>query len=341
MRAALTGANGFLGTYISYYLLKNGHEVVGLRREESSLEMSRKIFELLNELENSSVDFGHISWVIGDVTDPYSLENLLEGITVVFHTAAVVSFEKKLGDELMLVNVDGTANVVNAACAKGVKKLVLASSVAALTNIDNQPVVNESFHNTTFYRFENLYGESKYRAEMEAWRGMAEGLEVVALNPSVIIGAWKFENSSVAMFKSVNKGLSFYPSGIGSFVDVRDVASAMINAAESDGLSGERFIISGASLPFKDFLQNIAVHLGVKKPSIKAGKVLSVWVARMMQLTSALMGKSAPFTPAMARAANRQFSYNTTKSQEQLGITYRPIQDTIKWTADFFLKTSS
>lgn len=341
MRAALTGANGFLGTYISYYLLKNGHEVVGLRRDDSSMEMSKKIFQLLNEMESSSVDFNHISWVIGDVTDPYSLENLMENVAVVFHTAAMVSFETKLGDDLMLVNVDGTANVVNAACAKGVEKLVLASSVAALTNIDNQPVVDESFHNTTFYRFENLYGESKYRAEMEAWRGMAEGLEVVALNPSVIIGAWKFENSSVAMFKSVNKGLSFYPSGIGSFVDVRDVAAAMITAAESSGLSGERFIISGASLPFKEFLQTIAANLGVKKPSIRAGKGLSVWVARIMQIMSALKGKSAPLTPAMARAANRQFSYDTSKSQERLSIKYRPIQETIKWTADFFLKTSS
>lgn len=339
--AAITGATGFLGTYLSYYLLQAGYEIKALKRETSSLLWSQKVFAYLNQEANQPVDFAEINWMDGDILDGFAMESLCADCDVLFHTAALVSFDAKDLNRMMQTNVDGTACVVDAALRAGLPKMVMASSVAALANPDNKKVLDESFQNSTFYRFETGYGESKYRAEMEVWRGMGEGLSVSVVNPSVILGAWRFVDSSVSMFEKVAQGLSLYPAGMGSFVDVRDVSAIMLQLAQREDLNGERYVLCGESLPFKDFLGQIARLLGKKPPSIKAGLALSLLYGYINLFAARLKGKSPQVTPALARAGNRHITFNTQKIEETLNFSFRPLDDTLKWTSAFYKSLNS
>lgn len=336
MNAAITGATGFIGTYLSYYLLSNGYKVIALKRDTSSIEMSLKVFKHLNDLEGKSISFNDIEWVNGDLFDADSLDELTSKCDVCFHAAAMVSFNNKLADEMMKINVEGTTQVVNACVQNQVKKLVMISSVAALPNQNDKPVIDETFQTTTFFKFESAYGISKYRAEMEAWRAHGEGTDVYVVNPTVVLGAWRFKASSVQMFNAVDKGMPFYSKGTGSFVDARDVAQMTISLSENEANANKRFILCGGSLSYKDFLQQIAQLINAKKPSIGVGKNLSVFIATIWQLLGKITGKSAPLTPAMARAANRHFTYNTQKVQKATGLAFMPVDKTIKWTASFY-----
>ncbi len=331
----LTGANGFAGTYISYKLLQNGFRVIALKRENSDLSTSKTIFNYLNSKFKLSVDFEQIKWEIGDTLDPLSIIAASKECDLVVHTAASVSFQKNERQHILHNNIDGTANVVNAAIENGIERVIQLSSVAALPNPDKKSELDEGFLNSTFFEFETTYGESKYRSEMELWRGSGEGLKVTALNPGIIIGPWRFTGSSVEMFKSVYNGLPFYSSGLTGIVSVEDVANAVLASIENEKSIGQRIILVGENLSYKQFLFEIADALGKKRPSIKAGKSLSEVVAVFSEFWASITGTKAFITREMAQSANRTTYFNNTKSKEILGLQYKSISEAIVETAEF------
>ena len=199
------------------------------------------------------------------------------------HTAASVSFQPKEREVILKNNIEGTAHIVDACIEQGITQLVHLSSVGGLPNPDKKEELNESFLDSTFFEFETTYGESKYRSEMEVWRGLGEGLTVTVLNPGIILGAWRFVNSSTQMFRSMYNGLPFYSNGLTGFVDVRDVAKAAVLSLTNALTKGNRYILVSDNLSYKDFLWRVSDALGVKRPRMAAGKTLSYLVGLLAE----------------------------------------------------------
>ena len=162
-----------------------------------------------------------------EVLDVVSLEDAMEGVSAVIHAAAIVSFDQKDRNRMYQVNVEGTANVVNCAIESGVTRMIHVSSVAALGRTTKAGVVTEEKkweENSS----NTHYAISKHHAEMHVYRGFAEGLEGVVINPSTILGYGDWHQSSCAIFKNAYKGFAWYTKGINGFVGVEDVAEATV-----------------------------------------------------------------------------------------------------------------
>lgn len=334
-RIFVTGGSGFAGTYICYLLLEQGYQVSALKRHTSNLSTPQLVFKTLNEQRNQNLAIEQIDWKVGDILDPNSLIEASSNCDVMVHTAASVSFQPKERDLILNININGTSNVVTACLENDIKRIIHISSVGGLPNPDKKESLDEGFLNSTFFQFETTYGESKYRSEMEVWKGLGEGLDVTILNPGIILGAWKCSGSSIEMFKTVNNGLPFYSGGLTGFVDVEDVANAVLKALELETSIGNRFILVSENWTYKKLIFVIAEALNKKKPSIKANLKLSEFVALIAEAWASLTGKKAFITRELAQSANRKTSFINDKAKKELNIEFTPVSDSVKKTAAF------
>jgi dihydroflavonol-4-reductase len=318
----LTGASGFLGSYLLRALVRRGYQVRALKRKSSPLHL---VQDILNQVE----------WVDGDINDFASLEEALEGIEDVYHAAALVSFDSKDKAEMLKVNFQGTENIVNIAQEKGIRKFLYVSSIAALGRKENVKVINEEaqWENN---KYNTDYAISKFKGECEVWRAIQEGLSAVIVNPSMIMGAGYWHAGTAKMFKQIDKGLMFYPQGGTGFVDVRDVAEASIKLMESD-VVGERFILNAENLFFKDVFDQIAQVLQKKPPFLKAGKGLIDLMWRLDSIKSTLLGISPVLTKELARNMQLYFEYDNSKIKKELNFQFIPIRQTIAETGLSYL----
>ncbi|MFQ5445714.1 MAG: NAD-dependent epimerase/dehydratase family protein, partial [Saprospiraceae bacterium] len=315
--------------YLLRYLLKHGRKKVrALRRKTSSMA-------LVQEVKNQ------VEWVDGDLLDILALEEAMEGVQQVYHTAAVVSFQGADGRRMIKVNQQGTANVVNLALEMGVEKLVHVSSIAAIGRDKGQQHIDE----TTKWQpagENSQYGISKHLAEMEVWRGIAEGLPAAIVNPSNVLGSgfWRGRTTTGQLFYKIWKGLKFLPQGATGFVDVRDVALFSVSLMES-GITGERYILNGENLPYATVFSEIAKVLNVPPPSIPVNAFLRETVWRAAWLFSKLSGQAPFITKEIVRASARNYYYDAGKSLRAIpGFCYTPISQTIEQTGRQFLEST-
>lgn len=312
----VSGGTGFLGSYLLRYLVHYGYKNIrAIRRSSSDLSL---IGEAARKIE----------WLEGDLLDPLFLEEAMAGAQRVYHCAAVVSFDPRDRKKMMAVNVAGTTNIVNAALYLGVDKFVHVSSISALGKKKNQAEVDEKT-NWVRDKSNSNYAISKYLSEQEVWRGMAEGLKVAVVNPSVILGSGRWDDGPLKLFKLVWNNFPFYTQGGTGFVDVRDVARFMIQLMESE-YSAERYILNADNLSFKQLLHNISEHLGKKPPRLSAPPIIQQLVWRWEWLRARLFGGTPIITRETAAAAKRSFRYLNHKSKAAFDFEYIPIGQTIR-----------
>lgn len=324
MKVLITGASGFLGSYLAKKLLTLNYEVHALKRTNSDLS-------LLGEAA------AQITWIEGDITDIASLEAAMNGIDHVYHAAALLTFGGGSFNKMLKINVEGTANVVNVALSQGVKKLLYVSSITALGKSKNNSPIDET-GDWEASPMESDYGHTKYLGELEVWRGIAEGLDAVIINPSTILGAGKWEEGSIQIIHQVAKGVPFYPTGSTGFVDVRDVVATAIQLMEKPGTSGERFVINGYNVTFKNLMTHIAKALGQKPPTIPVTnfwKAISIGYDKMRSL---LTGSEPIITREVLSISSHPYTYNDDKVRA-LGITYLPLEKTIADSVAAYLKS--
>ncbi len=313
----ITGGSGFLGSYIIKQLIEKGYTVRAIRRSNNLPFWISK--EILDAVE----------WVEGDVLDVVALQDAMEGVDTIIHSAAVVSFAKKDRKDMYHINVEGTANVVNMALEKNVRRLIHISSVAALGRTTEGGHVNEE-KKWEESKANTHYGKSKFKAELQVWRGMSEGLEAVILNPSTILGYGDWHSSSCAIFRQANDGFKWYTPGINGFVDVEDVAKAAIQLMEST-INEERFIISGDTWPFKKLQDTIADGFGKKRPQKQTTPFLMAIAWRLEKIKSFFTGKKPLLTKESARVAQSQTWFENDKILKALpGFVFMPLDETIK-----------
>lgn len=327
------GGTGLVGSHLLLELLSEGEKVKVLSRASSLRHQVLKTFEYYTD--QSEEYFNNIEWIEGDITNYQSVERALEGVEKVYHCAALVSFAKKK-DLLFRTNVDGTANVVNACLGRRDVKLCFVSSIAALGQSEaNEEITEAHMWKPNIKR--SLYSISKFKSEMEVWRGIEEGLEAVIINPSVIIGPGSWKSSSSAFFPLVYKGLKFYTSGRTGFVDVRDVAKAMVLLMNSP-LKNDRFIVSATNLSFKELFFKIAHALKVKPPKYEASPVILSIASKLDALKSAITFTERKISNDTISAAISHNHYNNVKLCSALGFKYRSFDQTINSCASLYLK---
>lgn len=323
----VTGATGFIGAYLLHALIRQGYtNVRAIRRPSSSMALVADVAD-------------KVQWFEADLLDVADLGEAMKGVRRVFHVAAVVSFSARHRQKMKLVNVEGTANVVNLALAEGVEKLVHVSSIAALGRPRDGGLIDEN----TPWRPETVtshYGLTKHLAEMEVWRGLAEGLNAAVVNPANVLGSgfWRERTGTAQVFYHIYRGLKFYPLGANAFVDVRDVVRFMIRLMESER-SGERFILAAENLPFKAVFDSIARHLGVPPPSIPVTPLLRELAWRGAWLWSKISGQPQFITRENVRLSAATYRYDNSRSLACFpDFAYTPIETTIRQTAAQFLQ---
>jgi dihydroflavonol-4-reductase len=322
----ITGGTGFLGAYIIKHLLEKGYSVRAIRR--SNILPSFISREILEKVE----------WVDGDVLDVVALQDAMEGVATVIHSAAIVSFVRKERKEMYHVNVEGTANVVNIALEKNVPHLVYISSVAALGRKTDGTRVNEE-KKWEENRINTHYARSKYKAELEIWRGIGEGLHAVILNPSTIMGYGDWNKSSCVIFKNSYNEFNWYSTGVNGFVDVEDVARATVLLMES-GITEQRFIVNGDNWSFQKLLDTIADGFGKKHPSRKVTPFLSAIAWRLEKILSVLTGKKRVLTKENARIALSKTYFENDKILKALpGFTFTELSESIQKACEKYKTT--
>lgn len=322
----VTGGTGLVGAHLLFELVQKHDAVKALFRSEKRRDHVLDIFKFYSNEADSL--FKKIEWLQGDLLDLSTLEEGMKGADLIFHCAALVSFNPGDRDKLLLINERGTANVVNIALESGVKKLAYVSSVAALGRADGARVIDESAVWKNGPENSN-YSISKYAAEREVWRGVEEGLPAVIINPSIIFGPGYWNEGSSKIFSSIANGFSFYSEGINGFVDVRDVVKAFVQLAESS-IQNERFILCAENESYKVVFSKIAESLGVKAPHRKTPGWLASIVWRVFAVRRILTGKAPLVTKETARTSQQEVRYSNEKIKKALDFNFRPLGRSIQ-----------
>ncbi len=269
-----------------------------------------------------------VQWVEGDVLDVMALADAMHGIDIVIHSAAVVSFNKSDRNHMYQINIQGTANVVNVAIEQKVRRLVYISSVAALGRSKNSTVVDENAK-WEDSKANTHYAITKHKAELEVWRGFAEGLEGVILNPATIIGYGNWSTGSSAIFKSAYNEFSWYTNGVNGFTDVEDVAKAAVELMKSN-ITEQRFIVCNDNWSFKKLFDTMADAFGKKRPHREATPFLGAIAWRIEKLKSFFSRQKPLVTRETAKLAQTQTIFDNTKLPKTLPqFKYTPLANTI------------
>jgi dihydroflavonol-4-reductase len=321
----VTGGTGFIGSYIIKNLIEKGYRVRAIRR-------SNKLpFYIPSHILNK------VEWVEGDILDVVSLGDAMQGVDAVLHSAAIVSFSKKERRQMYHVNVEGTANVVNAAVENSIKRFLHVSSVAALgrttkaESVTEQKKWEENKSNTH-------YAISKHHAELNVWRGFAEGLEGVIINPSTVLGYGDWHQSSCAIFKNAFKEFPWYTKGINGFVGVEDIAEAAVQLLLSD-ITQKRFIVNSGNWSFQQLFNTIADGFNKKHPNKEASKAMGEIAWRLEKLKATLTGKKALLTRETAKIAHSKTSFDNNALLKALpGFSFTPLEEVVKNSCKKYLE---
>jgi dihydroflavonol-4-reductase len=334
----ITGATGLVGSHLVRHYRAAGWPVIALKRPGSG-------YGLLTDIARE------LTWVEGDILDIPSLEaavppGLDGGGFDLIHAAALVSFLPEDRSLMERVNVEGTANVVNVCLKKGVRKLGFISSVAALGRPSVRTATNDARLIDESQKWEespenSFYAKTKYRAELEVWRGVAEGLIAEIVCPSIVLGVGDATRSSSQLIQYAADGKRFYPAGLCNYVDVLDVADALFRLMQrpvgpADMERSHRYILNAGTIPYRALLSDIADALGVRPPSIRVSPGLARLAWPLEAVRAWLTGSRPLVTQETARSASGTFRFDGQKITRTLDFQYRPFADTLRRVASAY-----
>jgi len=330
----VTGATGLVGGHLLWHLLQQNITVTAIKRTTSNLEPLRKIFSFYTP--HADAFLRRIHWRIADVCDKKSISDALEGAEIVYHCAAMVSLSNS-GDELITTNINGTANIVNAALRNNVKRFCFVSSIAACGHTIGEELIDET---TEIGDIQNRssYSRSKYYSEQEVWKGIQAGLNAVIVNPGVILGFSGTNKGSSELFSRVRKGLPFYTLGGSGYVDVQDVVKIMIELTNSS-IAAERYILVAENCSNKDILSWMADGYGKKKPGICINKKTLLAIGNISEVFGKIFGYTPTLDRSIARSASNRAYYSNSKITNHLNYPFKPIEKCIQEICKFEIKT--
>lgn len=325
-----------VGSHLLLDLLRSEQRVRAIYRNKKKLATVKNVFSYSTSEEEAEKLFSKIEWIKADITDVPSLEAAFEGVNLVYHCAALVSFDSSRDLELRKTNIEGTANIVNFCIKNSIEKLCFVSSIATLDKRPGKKTISE----TSFWNKEvdqNMYSITKYGAEMEVWRASQEGVPVVIVNPGVIIGPGFWNEGSGKIFSEVQKGLKYYFTKTTGFVGVQDVVRAMQELMRSE-FENEQFVLVSENLSFRDVFQATAKNLGKPAPSkkLKPWMIFTGWL--WQEISGVFSKKEKQLESSSSKSLFEASFYSSEKIQEHLGFQFEPIGKVIARTAEAYKK---
>jgi dihydroflavonol-4-reductase len=323
----VTGGTGFLGEHVVAELLRHGHTVRAMARTGSPV---------LEELGAEVIR--------GDVVgDREILAGAVAGTGAVFHLAGVVSRDPDEGQRMMRTHVDGTRAVLEAMAAARVPRMILASTSGTVAVSDRDEVLDE----TAGYAEEIVaawpYYVSKIYQERLAFQlGRDLGIDVVAVNPSLLLGPGDRRLSSTGDVRRFLQRrhsifLATVPRGGINFVDVRDAAAATVAALER-GRPGERYLLGGPNWTMEEFFGRLSRAANVRGPWLKLPSALdglSRRAASAVEHAYRARGKEPPIDRISVEMSEHYWWFDSAKAERELGFEARDPGLTLHDTIDY------
>jgi dihydroflavonol-4-reductase len=309
----VTGATGFLGEHLCRVLVERGHVVRGLARTRSAI----------------LADLG-VEHIRGDVLAGPELDRALEGADGVFHLAGAVSRDPDDAQRMMRLHVDGTRRVLERMAAAGVKRMVLASTSGVLGVSKDEEILDERApYAEEIVAGWPYYASKIYQERLAFEHGARLGLEVVAVNPSLLLGPGDRRLSSTGdVRKFLKKQIPTIPDGGVSFVDARDAAIATANAMEQ-GRPGERYLLGGPNWTTKEFFARLGRIANIAPPRMKLPPKLAKWSAGLLEELYRWRGKEPPIERISVEMAEHFWWIDSAKAARELGFEARDPQLTL------------
>lgn len=321
----VTGASGLLGGNLAITLLQQGHEVRATRRAGSRVR---------------HLDAFPIQWVEADLGDPGRLCAAFNGAQAVFHCAAAVTVARDPTPEVIATNVTGTRNVLDAARAVGVERVVHCSSVVAVgLSTDGQPCDERAPFNLIERGLSDGYVVTKRQAEQVVAEAVARGQDALIVNPTYMIGPYDAKPSSGRLLiEIVRRRVPGWGPGRNNLVDVRDVAVGMILAWQR-GRAGERYILGGETLRYPEIGARVAAVAGVAPITRMLPRAPAMAVGALAEFGAWALRREATLNRAVvAWAFCEDFHFTWQKAASELGYSPGPIEpaiaDALAWFRD-------
>lgn len=331
-RVFITGATGFIGSHIARQYLRTGYRVSALKRPASD-------YGLLADVAPQ------IDWYEGDLLDIPSLEAAVQPGTDVVHAAGCVSFLSRDNARMEQVNVEGTANLVNVCLKTGIRKFGYVSSTKAMGRPSHrqesdpesqfEPILIDESQKWEESPRNSPYAKTKYRAELEVWRAVAEGLTAVIINPVMTLGVGNWEHSSLRIVSYVAKEKRYYAGGLINIVDVLDVAEVMVRLMESD-IAARRFILCGGTIPYKSLFDQLAGAMHKRAPAVRVARWVTALLWPLESVRAWLFRTTPLITRETARSASLLHIYDGRRIKQELGFQYRSPEQTIRRVGEGF-----
>ena len=311
MRVLVTGGTGFIGSRLVAALIERGDAVRVLRRDGSSL------------LGLQDLPVEHL---IGDILDPASVARATQGRDMVFHVAAISSYWRAGRQQVYRVNVEGTRIVIEACLRAEVGRVVVTSSVAAIgIPSDGKPAKEETPFDAVSASF--AYADSKHRAEGEVDRAVKQGLAAVIVNPAVVIGAGDhYMVSSSMVLEFARHALPAVPPGGMCVADIDAVVQGHLAAAER-GRVGERYILGGENLSYRQITATMAAICGRPAPSRTMPRWLLPPIATGIDIYNRVSRQPPVVSGEQVRLSAYEAYFDSTKAVQELGYPLLPFRN--------------
>lgn len=313
MNVLVTGGTGFLGSAVVPLLAAEGHRLRLVQRSPAP------------EAEALGAEVLRAS-----LSEPGAVAPALDGVDAVIHLAGQVSFDPADPAALYELHVQATRRLLEAAAAKGVSRAVLASTSGTIAVSREDRVATESDGYPISVASGWPYYLSKIYQEKAALRIHRDtGLPLVVLNPSLLLGPGDARLSSTdVVFKFLERRVPAMPRGGLSFVDVRDAAAAFA-AALSRGRPGERYLLGGANMTFRDFFGRLERLTGIAAPRVTLPSAVNVAGSKLLEKLHEWRGTETPLDPRSAEMGERFWYCDSSKARSELGFTPRDPQETL------------
>ncbi len=331
---AITGSTGFVGSHLLLELLKNGKTVLALKRPQSDISFTKRVFDL----HDCSHLFNKIQWVDCHLSKYSEVVEVFNEVDFVIHGAAQVNINETGNKGMIEKNIKITENVVNAAILQNVKRFCYISSIATITQtIDGIGKENSTFEILTT---EHPYTVSKCFAELEVWRGIQEGLPAFIVNPSIILGYSRQWNIFESIIHQLKKGFMYYPSGKGSFVDIRDVVRIILHLTFNTSITNQRFILTSENIYYKEFYTYLLELLNIKKKLKLISKEKLIMIGYFGEIMS-VISKKKFINTYTAKLLNKELCYTNEKITDVLQYKFIPVKESIKHMFEVYNKINA
>tara|TARA_B100001250_G_scaffold140884_1_gene120585 strand:+ start:2044 stop:3048 length:1005 start_codon:yes stop_codon:yes gene_type:complete len=326
----VTGGTGLVGSHLLYFLIKHGIHPIAIKRRDSDILNVKKIFSYYSS--DYAELFKKITWEECDILDVLSLESIVKKSEYIYHCAAFISFNQYETNKMINVNTTGTSNIIDLSLKHSIKKLCYVSSIATIGPNNNLPLNENCIWDWTN---ESGYARSKHLAEMEVWRGFAEGLDGVIVNPSLIIGPGSWNSGVGVIMNKVQWGMPFYSAGSCGLIDVNDLVEIMCKLMNSD-INHERFIINSEHMTYKKLMTIISKSLKKKAPHIELNKHFMKFFIAIDMLISKIRNKRIELSVDAVKYTTTDIKLNSEKINNAIKHDYRNIENSLQECVNIF-----